>query len=67
MKSLLKRFLQDECGQDLTEYTLLIVFVLVAIIGLAGGFHDNIAGITGSTNHVLAEANAAVVSGSPAF
>jgi Flp pilus assembly pilin Flp len=67
MKSFLKRFLEDESGQDLVEYTLLIVFVFLAIIGLANGFHDNIAGVSSSTNHVLAEANSAIVAGAPAF
>jgi Flp pilus assembly pilin Flp len=53
------RFLREEKGQDLTEYTLLIVFVLLAILGLASGYHNNIAGIVSITNTNLATANTA--------
>jgi Flp pilus assembly pilin Flp len=50
MISLFKSFVRDERGQDLTEYTLLIVFVLLAILGIANGFHNNIAGVAAITN-----------------
>jgi Flp pilus assembly pilin Flp len=54
MKPKTSGFLLDERGQDLTEYTLLIVFVLLAILGLASGYHNNIAGIFSITNSNLA-------------
>ena len=54
MKSNLKNLFRDESGQDLTEYSLLIVFVLLAIIGLASNFSNDIAGIVGVTNSNLA-------------
>jgi Flp pilus assembly pilin Flp len=47
-------FIEDERGQDLTEYTLLIVFVMLAILGLAAGSHNSIAGIVSTTNANLA-------------
>ena len=54
MKSLLTGFLADECGQDLTEYSLLMVFVLTAIIAIASGWHTSMAGITNVTSTDLA-------------
>jgi Flp pilus assembly pilin Flp len=59
MKSRLKHLLKDECGQDLTEYTLLMLFVVLAIIGLASGYNNNIAGVASITNSNLAAANSA--------
>jgi Flp pilus assembly pilin Flp len=53
------RFLREEKGQDLTEYTLLIVFVLLAVLSLASGYSNNIAGIVSITNSNLATANTA--------
>jgi Flp pilus assembly pilin Flp len=54
----LMSLLIDENGQDLTEYTLLILFVVLAIIGLASGYNNNIAGVASITNTNLAAANA---------
>jgi Flp pilus assembly pilin Flp len=54
------RFLQDEQGQDLTEYALLLAFVLAAIIGLANGLHDSIAGIANVNDSNLGAASAAI-------
>ena len=34
MKSLLKNFIQDESGQDLIEYTLLLAFIALASASL---------------------------------
>jgi Flp pilus assembly pilin Flp len=61
MKSLIT-FLRDERGQDLTEYTLLIVFVVLAAIGLASGYTKNIEGIVSITNSNLAAGNALAAS-----
>ena len=52
-------FLQDEKGQDLVEYTLVLSFVLFAVVGLATGYHASIAGVTSTTNSNLSLANAA--------
>lgn len=51
------RFLRDEQGQDLVEYTLLISFLMFTVIGLAIGFKASIAGITSTTNQNLSAAN----------
>ena len=67
MEARLKLFLLEESGQDLTEYTLLIVFVLLAIIGLATGYTNSIAGVAAATNSTLAKGSAAIANGSPTF
>lgn len=51
------RFLGDEQGQDLVEYTLIISFLMFTVIGLAIGFKSSIAGITSVTNSNLSLAN----------
>jgi Flp pilus assembly pilin Flp len=51
------QFFRDEHGQDLVEYTLILSFVLFAVIGLAAGYHDGVAGVTSTTNSNLALAN----------
>ena len=53
------QFLQDEQGQDLVEYTLILSFVLFAVIGLAAGYTASVAGVTSTTNHNLSLANGA--------
>jgi Flp pilus assembly pilin Flp len=51
------RFLRDEQGQDLIEYTLLLSFLCFTVLGLAIGFKSSIAGITSVTNTNLSLAN----------
>lgn len=58
--SFIQRFLSDEKGTGLVEYTLLLAFVMFTVIGLAGGFHNSIAGVTSVTNSNLAAANTIV-------
>ena len=60
MRTLLRRFTSDEQAQDLTEYALLLAFVLVAILGIANGFHDSIAGIANVNDSHLSTASAAI-------
>ncbi len=67
MTSQLIRFLEDQHGQDLAEYSLLIVFVFLCIIGLAIGYGNNVLGITTVCNADLAKANTAVATGNPLF
>ncbi len=62
MLLLLLTFLKDEAGQDLTEYSLLIVFILLAIIGLAAGTHNSIAGVASITNSNLDAASTTAAS-----
>jgi Flp pilus assembly pilin Flp len=58
MKKLLKNFCQDESGQDLIEYTLLMAFVALASASLFISAGGNIATIWGSANGQLTNAAA---------
>lgn len=62
MKTLtaIRRFLADDRGTELVEYTLILAFVMFTIMGLANGYQTSIAGVTGVTNSNLASANAVV-------
>lgn len=60
MKSRFTDFIRDEQGQDLIEFTILLTFVMFAVVGLAMGYHGSIAGIVNTTDSNLAAANAAV-------
>ena len=51
------RFLQDEQGQDLIEYTLLLAFVCLASAALFISAAGSVSGIWSSTNSQLAVAN----------
>jgi Flp pilus assembly pilin Flp len=57
MKTFLNNFKNDEQGQDLIEYTLLIAFVALASAALFIGAGSSISGIWGSTNTQLTSAN----------
>ena len=60
MRSRFVRFTADDRGQDLAEYSLLIVFVLTALIGLASGFHGSVAAVANATSAQLGAAQAAI-------
>jgi Flp pilus assembly pilin Flp len=53
------RFFNDESGQDLMEYSLLITFLVLASALLFISFGGSAAGIWGSANIQLVSANAA--------
>jgi Flp pilus assembly pilin Flp len=53
----LSRFLRDEQGQDLIEYTLLLAFVCLASAALFVSAGGSISGIWSATNSQLAVAN----------
>lgn len=57
MNTFLYRFLQDEQGQDLIEYTLLLAFVCLASAALFISAGGSIGGIWTATNSQLAIAN----------
>jgi Flp pilus assembly pilin Flp len=59
MRSSIRRFRNDDQGQGLVEYTLLVALVAVAIIGLAKGYRASIAGVTSVANSSLAAASSA--------
>jgi Flp pilus assembly pilin Flp len=52
-----RNFLNDESGQDMIEYTLLVAFVALASAALFLSAGGNIAGIWTSANTQLATAN----------
>ena len=56
MKNFMMNFLNDEQGQDLIEYTLLIAFVALASAALMIGTGGNITKIWNNTNNSLANA-----------
>ena len=55
----LLRFLKEEQGQDLIEYTLLVGFIALASAGIFIDGGKNISGIWGNASTQLAAANAA--------
>ena len=56
MNTILKNFLQEEQGQDLIEYTLLLAFVALASAALFLGAGGSIKTIWTSANTQLASA-----------
>ena len=61
MKQFIVRFIRDEQGQDLIEYTLLLAFVCLASAALFIGAGNTLAGIWSTTNTVLVNANSLAV------
>jgi Flp pilus assembly pilin Flp len=57
MIRLVSQLIIEDRGQDLIEYSLLLTFVLFAVIGLFAGFHDSVAGVTSITGSNLDTAN----------
>lgn len=56
MKNMMMRFLRDEQGQDLVEYTLLLAFVCLASAALFISAGSSIGGIWSTANSRLANA-----------
>lgn len=59
MTNCLKRFWNEEEGQDLIEYTLLLAFVALVAAGLFIQAGTVTGGIWGTANSVLTSANSA--------
>lgn len=59
MKTLLRNFWNNEQGQDLIEYTLLMAFVALASAALFIGAGGSIQGIWSTNNSQLVAANTA--------
>jgi Flp pilus assembly pilin Flp len=57
MLSLMQRFWQDESGQDLIEYTLLLAFVALASASLFLSAGNSVSGIWGNASSQLVAAN----------
>jgi Flp pilus assembly pilin Flp len=60
MRNLIIRFVQEEQGQDLVEYTLLLAFVALASAAIFIGAGTNVAGIWSVANSRLNNANAVI-------
>jgi Flp pilus assembly pilin Flp len=53
---MVKRFLRDELGQDLIEYTLLMAFIALASAALIGNLGMSVANMWNKGNSVLSNA-----------
>jgi Flp pilus assembly pilin Flp len=62
MKQFILRFVREEKGQDLVEYTLLLAFVCLASAALFISAGSSLAGIWGDAYAILAIANTAAAS-----
>ena len=60
MKNLFVRFLREEQGQDLVEYTLLLAFVCLASAALFISAGGSINAIWTTGNAILSNANTAI-------
>jgi Flp pilus assembly pilin Flp len=56
MRSFMQKFWQDESGQDLIEYTLLMAFVALASASIFISAGNSISTVWGSTSTQLASA-----------
>jgi Flp pilus assembly pilin Flp len=61
---LLLHFWQDESGQDLIEYSLLITFIAIACLALIGAGRPSVDAIWVATNSQLTVAGSAATGGS---
>jgi len=57
MNTWIRRFIKDEQGQDLIEYTLLLAFVCLASAALFISAGGSVSGIWSATNSQLSVAN----------
>lgn len=62
MRNFVTNFVNDEQGQDLIEYTLLLAFVALASAAVFIGAGTSISGIWTTANTKLANANAVAAS-----
>ncbi len=59
MKSALKAFWQEEDGQDMVEYALLLAFIALAAVSLLGGIKTQVKTIWNSVNASMTSAGTA--------
>jgi Flp pilus assembly pilin Flp len=59
-KKLLTAFLAEEVGQDITEYTLLLSFVVLVSAAIFLGSSGSFTGIWGSANSMLVNASSRI-------
>jgi len=55
--SILKAFWQEEDGQDMVEYALLLAFVALAAVALLGGVGKSVSNMFSSVNSTLNSAS----------
>jgi Flp pilus assembly pilin Flp len=60
VRNVVVRFVREQEGQDLVEYTLLLAFVCLSSAALFIGAGSTLAGIWTTANTVMVSANAAV-------
>jgi len=53
----MRRFFRDEQGQAVVEFSLLLAFAVLAVIGFGSGFQLSTAGVTSSMHSTLAAAS----------
>ena len=58
MISALKKFLREECGQDIIEYVLLLGFIVLASAALFTNAGQSVQGVWTNANQQLSFANA---------
>jgi pilus assembly protein Flp/PilA len=58
MSQLIKTFLQDEQGQDLVEYALLLAFIALAAVAVLGNVSSGITAMFNKVNTTLTNAAA---------
>ncbi len=63
MKNMFMRFIKDEQGQDLIEYTLLMAFIALASAAIFINAGKSINGIWGAANTQLSSASTAANGG----
>ena len=63
MKDLMMQLWQDESGQDLAEYALLLGLIALLLVVAIGTFRDAIAGLFNRAETVLDEAGTAAGGG----
>ena len=59
MTSALKAFWQEEDGQDLVEYSLLLAFIALAAVSILNGIGGQITGVFSHMSSALSTANTA--------
>jgi Flp pilus assembly pilin Flp len=57
---LLRTLWREENGQDLTEYTLLVAFIVFVTAGFVGIGTESIKGIVNTSNSQIAAANSII-------
>ena len=66
METILKAFWQEEDGQDMVEYSLLLAFIAIAAIGLLVNVKGSISTLWGTIDSQLTNANAQASAGAGA-